>query len=111
MWRCTSLTPTACKTSVGIREATVGTIANKSLSVYPNPTSNDATISLTLVDNASIDINILSLSGKLVSTEKVNGVEGKNEFKVNLANLASGSYIVSVRAGSKETLSKVIIKN
>jgi hypothetical protein len=51
------------------------------------------------------------LSGKLVSTEKVNGVEGKNEFKVNLANLASGSYIVSVRAGSKETLSKVIIKN
>ena len=110
MWRCTSLTPTSCKTNVGIKEANTGLINNKSLLVYPNPTSDLANISLQLTENATIEINVITLTGSLVSTQKVDGTSGKNEFTINMSSLSSGSYIVSVKAGSKETVSKVIIK-
>lgn len=110
MWRCTTLTPTSCKTNVGIKEQNTGLINNKSFTVYPNPTTDIANISLQLVDNSPIEINLLTLTGSLVSTQKIAGIAGKNEFNVNMSTLAAGSYIVSVKAGAKETLSKIIIK-
>ncbi len=111
MWRCTSLTPNTCKTSVGIKEANTGSITTNSLSVYPNPTTSNATVSLILSENTNIDINVLSMTGTLISTSTYNGKEGKNEMSIDMSKLAAGSYIVSVRSGARETVSKIIIKN
>lgn len=110
MWRCTTLTPSSCKTTVGIKEAVAGNIEKRTLQVYPNPISDITTVDFDLNAAASVDIAVIHINGTLVSTQKLSGVVGKNTAKVDLSSFANGTYIISVKSGSNETVSKTVIK-
>jgi hypothetical protein len=81
-----------------------------SMSIYPNPTSNDFTINTILPVATDITINIYSITGKLVSTivEK-NKLPGTQNISVNTSTLANGSYIVQVTGKNINTSSKLAI--
>ena len=79
------------------------TISN--FAVYPNPTSNVVNVS---ANKALVSgVNFADLNGRVVKTAKFDGVA---EAQVNISDLASGVYMMSI-SSDKGTTVKKIVKN
>ncbi len=72
-------------------------ISNK-LSVYPNPTTNNATIAYYSTDNSEASIVVYNMIGEKVQNV-YNGaiVQGENLFTVDMSNLPKGVYFVNIK--------------
>jgi hypothetical protein len=80
------------------------------VSTYPNPTKNFTNLVIDL-DNASIvNVTVTDAAGKLLSNNQFQGVKGANFQNVNLANYASGNYVIKVQAGA-ENKTIAVVKN
>lgn len=92
--------------SVSLIGATAGvdenTLAN--LSVYPNPANDVVNVS---VDALVSNVAIVDLNGRTVKTAKFDGVSNAS---VNVSDLASGVYMMTV-SSDKGTSTKKIVKN
>ena len=84
--------------TVGVRNVS---IANK-LAVYPNPVKDNLTIDLGEGQNGTIQI--IDLAGKVIISETLNS----NIFNVDLQNLSSGIYCLSISSQGKLHQSKLI---
>jgi hypothetical protein len=78
--------------------------------IYPNPTKNNATLSVDLKQNTSLDVNVYNLVGQLVKTTKAEGQLGENNINVDLSNLTAGIYMVNVNVGGSVSTKKLIIE-
>ena len=64
---------------------------NKDLSISPNPTSDDARITLDgSVSTNKLEISVSDSSGKLIKNASKNG----QTFSLSINNLAPGTYLV-----------------
>lgn len=80
------------------------------VSLYPNPTSTEATITFELNNKNKVSIELYDLSGRLVSSALNETLEaGNHQVKVNVANQSNGLYIVKISIG-KEVYSKQLVK-
>ncbi len=78
-----------------------------SVNVYPNPASKWLTIDLSEVNAESVDVAIVSLSGKSVfGTEDF----GKQELKVDVSGYDNGLYLVLISTGTDVLKKKVLVK-
>lgn len=80
--------------------------------LYPNPASTELHIGLALETAATVQINIIDVSGKLVKTihpELMNA--GNNELALDITDLQNGLYFVKMEsAGSSKTMRLVVVK-
>lgn len=75
------------------------------LSIYPNPANN--VINIANADNILINgAEIVDLNGRTVKVTKFNGV---SEAQINISDLASGMYMMTV-SSDQGTLTKKIVK-
>lgn len=81
------------------------------LKLYPNPTSNRLTIEFDLQTAAPVLVSIFDVSGKLVSTENFEGVEGANAFYSNVEHLTNGFYMITLTSNDKFLYNAKFIKN
>ena len=71
----------------------------ENLSVYPNPATDNFTIEFNLAEATKLDINLMNAIGQKVSTiEAGNFNGGEHLINVNTANLAAGTYFVTIRS-------------
>jgi hypothetical protein len=70
------------------------------VNVYPNPVKNTANVSYELENNADVVLSVLDAGGKQVFATQVQGFKGSNINKINIGNLASGSYSLKIQAGT-----------
>lgn len=70
------------------------------VNVYPNPVKNTANVSYELENNADVVLSVLDAGGKQVFATQVQGFKGANINKINIGNLASGSYSLKIQAGT-----------
>ncbi|RZJ56593.1 MAG: T9SS type A sorting domain-containing protein, partial [Flavobacterium sp.] len=92
---------------VVVEEGVMGTkdAATAQFSVFPNPATNLINVaSANAVVNA---VSIIDLNGRTVKTANFDGV---SEAQVNISDLSSGVYMMSV-ASDKGTTTKKIVKN
>jgi len=82
------------ETTVGINE-----YAAINASLAPNPTKDVFTINV----SQAVTLNILSITGKLMHTQEVNGTA-----KINLSAYASGVYLVELKAANTHKVLRVI---
>ncbi|MGE5355707.1 MAG: SdrD B-like domain-containing protein [Deltaproteobacteria bacterium] len=80
-------------------------------SVYPNPVSSDANVSLVLTENSDIRIDLLDLTGKMVIANIANESlsSGIQEFKFNVSNLRPATYMLKIQDGDKIEFMEVIV--
>lgn len=64
------------------------------LGVYPNPASEQVTITLPETDNKGYTLALFDLNGNRILTRNISGTE--NGYTLNVKHLASGAYILSV---------------
>jgi hypothetical protein len=67
------------------------------LSFYPNPAKEELNISLSILNQRNLEIEIFNVLGKRVLKQKIN----QNKTKLNIQNMISGVYLV--RLTSKNT--------
>jgi hypothetical protein len=69
------------------------------IALYPNPVSEELTVSIISESAQSIEIRILDMKGTTVYTQVGNAIPGANPMKIRLSHLAKGIYICRVIKG------------
>lgn len=83
----------------------------RSLSVFPNPTSDLVNIRFQMNGlTENVELSVSDLLGRTVYTENVENFTGEYNREVNLENQSDGVYILQLRVG-KDILHKKIVKN
>ena len=80
-----------------------------SIDIYPNPTTDIATLQITSKTTESIAISIVDLVGKVVYTDvrKIN--TGLNIERINVSALETGVYFINTTIGTKTISNKLVI--
>ena len=65
--------------------------------VYPNPVADGATINFNLEAEVLVDISIVDLAGRTVSTETVSVASGENTLRINAEELNEGYYFLNIQ--------------
>jgi photosystem II stability/assembly factor-like uncharacterized protein len=80
------------------------------LNVYPNPIRNNGNINITLTEGAKVSYQIYDLSGRMVAGSELGYYgQGNHTLSFSTENLANGSYIIRVLAGSKSETAKILV--
>lgn len=90
---------------MGISENTI----ENSISIYPNPTTNQITMEFELAEtkNVSIDIkNVLGQTVKIISNSEFR--KGNNKIEIELSDLINGVYFVQLESENKRSNKKFI---
>jgi hypothetical protein len=82
---------------------------NFDVSVYPNPTSEEANISFT-AENEDVTIVITDLAGKEVYTTTSKSSVGVRDITVNTANFNSGVYVIKLTSNNAIAIKNLIVK-
>jgi hypothetical protein len=80
--------------------------------VYPNPASNSATVTFTVANTSDVRVALYDVTGKEV--KKVfegKNVKGAQSLNIDLGNLKSGFYFVSIVTGNGQKSIKLCVNN
>ncbi|MCO5261171.1 MAG: T9SS type A sorting domain-containing protein [Crocinitomicaceae bacterium] len=88
--------------------AGVNSLSTQFVDIYPNPTSDFATVVFEGNTSNTI-ISVRNQMGQIVTFETVNATESIAQFKLDLSNLQSGMYFVQV-AQNGSSIIKTIVK-
>lgn len=65
--------------------------------VYPNPVGNDASIRINLENEVMVDISILDLTGRMISTHTISVAGGENKVSISTSQLKDGYYFLNIQ--------------
>jgi hypothetical protein len=74
---------------------------------YPNPTTNQLTLSIDNFELENLSYKLYDMSGRLLQTKKINS----NNTSINMSKLLHASYFVKVLKDNTEVKTFKIIKN
>jgi len=80
-----------------------------SWSVYPNPTSDVAIVSVNFPNIVDAQVQVYNSLGQLAKSTDYKTVIGNQNFILNVADLAGGIYSVRLLAGNKSYTEKLVI--
>ena len=78
------------------------------IDLYPNPTEEDIHIRYSSVNDSRLNVSILDLSGKIISTTVVQSKSGDNLIVIPTTGLATGTYLVQL--GTNARTLKFVVK-
>ncbi len=111
----TITTPTGCVGTfcdtvnvnlVGVEEQFV----NLPVTIFPNPATDQLTIDCYLLSATAITIEVMDLSGRVLSATVFTASSGQLQKQIEIEELASGMYLLRVATDSATT-NKVFVKN
>ena len=86
---------------------TVEPVAEADFLLYPNPAKNELFVELLQLTNEDIQVSLLNVQGQLISNTIYNN--NADRIKLDVSNLASGIYLVSVNTPLGAMTKKVSI--
>lgn len=100
---------------INIGQATTGiddvSVVNNA-TIFPNPTEANSTLSLNMATAGKVTVNVIDITGKEVA-QVFDGTlnDGETQLPINGSSiLASGVYIVNIKAGESVLQKKLVIK-
>mgnify|MGYP001627324104 CR=1 FL=1 len=89
----------------------VNTISKEtiSLDVYPNPSSNNASIRFNMNESATLAFELVDISGKVVMTQSYNATKGFNVIRFSTETIPSGLYIIKLNGDKYATTEKLSV--
>jgi hypothetical protein len=82
-------------------------ITREEMVVYPNPASKELNVVFALPSGEKALLSITDLSGRKVLEQKIQG--GASEYKIQVANLPSGLYMLNLTTVDMQLNQKVVI--
>lgn len=84
--------------------------SNIAMNVFPNPAVDNATVSFELNGEASVNVTVTDLAGKVVYTNNLGNVAGAQNVEINTASMANGVYMVNVEANGAVSTQKLVVR-
>ncbi|HYV94419.1 MAG TPA: T9SS type A sorting domain-containing protein [Chitinophagales bacterium] len=81
---------------------------SQALSVFPNPSADNITVSFYSAQDEVVEISIFDLTGRLVQQQREEATSGSNQISYNIESLSDGTYIVQVKNSNGIFTSKFI---
>lgn len=81
--------------------------SNMSFDVFPNPNDGNFTVDLELFEETKITIQVMDMRGNLVYSEVYNENIGHYQHAINLNNISTGIYVVSVSSNEMREVKKI----
>ena len=95
-----------------VYDATLSTVEsdleNKSIKIFPNPTSDFIAIQIGGLNNQGLCIKLFDIQGKLLRESKIN--KGQTISYFDIQTVYSGTYIIELSANGFSTSRKIIIE-
>ncbi len=91
----------------GINE-NAGVLENVS-NVYPNPSTNNANITVVLTDEVPVKVQVFNSIGSLVYTSPEQRLMGKNKLAIDCSNFNTGLYFITVTAGNSKVTKRLVV--
>lgn len=86
---------------VSIQEYEKNKSASSNISIFPNPTNGNVSITFDGVDGESAVVNVMDLSGRIIKSENLGKLSpGEGTYSVETTSLTSGIYLVNVSSTS-----------
>ena len=106
--------PTGCNGVPQGRSTTGGVIFEKeavSFSIYPIPAKDQLKVDLSLTSNSDVFINIVSLDGKVVHTQRLSDQQSGNlHVELNTGTFVEGIYLMRVTTNEFEKNQRIVIQ-
>ena len=97
--------------SIATNVSNVNLTSTDIINAYPNPYTSNTTISLNLIENSKVLLEVYNMLGEKVLTlddsQKQAGTH-KYNFSAKSLNYASGLYIVKLKAGNHSSIIKIV---
>ena len=77
-------------------------------SIQPIPANNVLTVKADFATATKAEVIVYTLDGKVVSTTQVDVTEGANSINLDVANIASGMYFITVSNGVETATDKFV---
>jgi hypothetical protein len=77
--------------------------------VYPNPSTNNANITVVLTDEVPVKVQVFNSLGALVYNGAEQQLNGKNKLLVDCTNFHSGLYFITVTAGNSKVTKRLVV--
>ena len=81
------------------------------IGIYPNPVRNAANITFDLPENSEVAISVIDATGKQVMGNQIQGFKGANINRLNLSQLAAGTYTLKVQTATELKVLPVVKVN
>ena len=95
--------------NVGI--PTVVNTAAASVSVFPNPVSGDAHLSIGTAEAGTAQLRIYDLNGRCVMDRQLGSIaEGEHVFTIGTEGMAKGMYLINVIIGGHTATAKMMVR-
>lgn len=97
---------------IGINEHSSPNAAKQEsgISIYPNPMTENGTVSFNLASTSSVIVSIYNLQGKLVKSIKSGLlIAGDQKIEINTAELSKGTYLLSIDGSAVHATSKFVV--
>lgn len=92
--------------TTAINEPTFG----KLMSLYPNPTSGELYIELSLDKAVSLQVQVMDVLGRSQFVQQEQLLAGDQKLKLNLNNLSRGVYFLNLRVDNQVISHKVVVE-
>lgn len=84
--------------SIGLENLTLDELESKNnLFLYPNPASNELYVDFGGTLSQDAELNILDLSGRLISSSKMNAVSSNASANLDISGLTDGLYLIQLK--------------
>jgi photosystem II stability/assembly factor-like uncharacterized protein len=109
MWRCATFAANGgCATTTSVTDVKTPQISN--MSIFPNPVSSAARISLVLDNHQDVTLRVFDMAGKLYKEVTMhNTTDGENLFDLDASGLGNGTYVLAATVGNTRTQSKLFV--
>jgi hypothetical protein len=81
---------------------------DETITLYPNPATNNASITLNLVKESSVAVAVYSVDGALVTKKDYGKLNNGVILPIDLSTLNTGMYFVNITIDGKTTVKKLV---
>jgi Secretion system C-terminal sorting domain len=67
--------------------------------IFPSPTNSEATIDFSTIEKGTVELSVIDVLGRVVFQKNMSVTEGDYSEKINVSNLANGTYFVQLKSG------------
>lgn len=80
-----------------------------SLSLFPNPTTNNATLEVAVKETTEATITVTDVMGRTLQLMNEQLVNGVNRLQISTSNFAGGIYFVTVKNGTHSNTIRMVV--
>ena len=89
----------------------VSSVGLNNVSVYPNPVSGNAHLSLTAAEAGRATLRIYDLNGRMVTSRDLGyATEGEQVYSISTDGMSKGMYLINVIIGGHTAATKMLVR-